>query len=247
MTDTRGFDLLGPLPSGTTVLEASAGTGKTYAIVGLAARFVAEGGIDLSRLLLVTFSRAATQELRERTRERFRSAATELADPRQALRGEDQVIRHLADADPEEVALRRRRLLQALSDFDAATIVTTHSFCQRMLDGLGIAGERDPDAVLVEAADDLVTEVIDDLYLSAYSRAESAPFTPAEATAAARAAIFDPQAVLAPEDARGTPAGERVAFAEAVRAEVECRKRAVGLRDFDDLPALLHRDRKSVV
>ncbi|AWK75425.1 AAA family ATPase [Rhodococcus oxybenzonivorans] len=241
MTDTRGFDLLGPLPSGTTVLEASAGTGKTYAIVGLAARFVAEGGIDLSRLLLVTFSRAATQELRERTRERFRSVATELADPRQALRGEDQVIRHLADADPEEVALRRRRLLQALSDFDAATIVTTHSFCQRMLDGLGIAGERDPDAVLVEAADDLVTEVIDDLYLSAYSRAESAPFTPAEATAAARAAIFDPQAVLAPEDARGTPAGERVAFAEAVRGEVECRKRAVGLRDFDDLPALLHR------
>ena len=37
------FDLLGPLPSGTTVLEASAGTGKTYAIVGLATRYVADG------------------------------------------------------------------------------------------------------------------------------------------------------------------------------------------------------------
>ena len=48
MTGARGFDLLGPLPEGTTVLEASAGTGKTYAIVGLAARFVAEGGVDLS-------------------------------------------------------------------------------------------------------------------------------------------------------------------------------------------------------
>ena len=48
------FDLLGPLPSGTTVLEASAGTGKTYAIVGLATRYVAEGHADISELLLVT-------------------------------------------------------------------------------------------------------------------------------------------------------------------------------------------------
>ncbi len=80
MSDTA-FDLFAPLPQGTTVLEASAGTGKTYAIVGLAARFVAEEDIDLSQLLLVTFSRAATKELRERTRERFASAAAGLADP----------------------------------------------------------------------------------------------------------------------------------------------------------------------
>ena len=40
------FDLLGTLPTGTTVLEASAGTGKTYALVGLATRFVAEGTAD---------------------------------------------------------------------------------------------------------------------------------------------------------------------------------------------------------
>ena len=43
MTAALGFDLLGPMPTGTTVLEASAGTGKTYAIVGLAARYIAEG------------------------------------------------------------------------------------------------------------------------------------------------------------------------------------------------------------
>ncbi|WP_232320242.1 UvrD-helicase domain-containing protein [Rhodococcus sp. WMMA185] len=241
MSGTRGFDLLGPLPDGTTVLEASAGTGKTFAIVGLALRFVAEAGIDLSQLLLITFSRAATHELRERTRDRFVSAAVALGDPAKARVCSDELIRHLADADAEEVSRRRHRLLQAQSDFDAATIVTTHSFCQRVLDGLGTAGERDPDAVLVEAADDLVMEVIDDLYLRAYSRVDVAPFTLAEATEAARAAIFDPQAVLAPEDAHGTSAGARVAFAEAVRAEVERRKRAVGLRDFDDLPMLLHR------
>ena len=53
-----------------TVLEASAGTGKTYTIAALAARYVAEG-TPLERILLVTFTRMATGELRERVRERL--------------------------------------------------------------------------------------------------------------------------------------------------------------------------------
>ncbi|NGP04724.1 UvrD-helicase domain-containing protein [Rhodococcus sp. 14C212] len=231
------FDLLGALPTGTTVLEASAGTGKTYAIVGLATRFVAEGAAELSQLLLVTFSRAATQELRERTRDRFAGVARALADPEAARHHPDELIRHLAGGD---VATHRRRLLRALSDFDAATIATTHGFCQRMLDELGTAGERDTDAVLVEDVDDLTIEVIADLYLRRYGRADAAPISHAEAAEAARAAVFDPQAALAPEGADGTPAGERVEFARAVRAEVDRRKRLAGLRDYDDQLALLH-------
>ncbi|MGV9945445.1 UvrD-helicase domain-containing protein [Rhodococcus aetherivorans] len=231
------FDLLGALPTGTTVLEASAGTGKTYAIVGLATRFVAEGAAELSQLLLVTFSRAATQELRERTRDRFAGVARALADPEAARHHPDELIRHLAGGD---VATHRRRLLRALSDFDAATIATTHGFCQRMLDELGTAGERDTDAVLVEDVDDLTIEVIADLYLRRYGRADRAPISHAEAAEAARAAVFDPQAALASEGADGTPAGERVEFARAVRAEVDRRKRLAGLRDYDDQLALLH-------
>ena len=64
------FDLCGRLPSGVTVLEASAGTGKTYTIAALAARYVADG-IPLDRLLLITFTRIATGELRDRVRERL--------------------------------------------------------------------------------------------------------------------------------------------------------------------------------
>ena len=60
---TQAFDVTGELPTGVTVLEASAGTGKTYTIAALAARFVAEG-IPLEKLLLVTFTRMATGELR---------------------------------------------------------------------------------------------------------------------------------------------------------------------------------------
>ena len=64
---TEPFDVCGPLPSGVTVLEASAGTGKTWTIAALAARYVAEG-TPLKELLLVTFTRMATGELRDRVR-----------------------------------------------------------------------------------------------------------------------------------------------------------------------------------
>ncbi|WP_433602845.1 UvrD-helicase domain-containing protein [Nocardia sp. CA-135953] len=235
--DADRFDPNGPLPTGTTVLEASAGTGKTHAIVGLAVRYVAEIGIDISQLLLVTFSRAATQELRERTRDRFVAVAAALADPQTARAHADELIRLLAQADSAEVLLRQRRLRTALSDFDAGTIATTHSFCQRMLDELGLAGEHDPGSRLVETIDDLIGTVADDLYLNRYARAEP-PFSLKEAHTLALAAVQDRHAVLVPKG--DGPAGERVAFAAAVRAETERRKRLAGLRDFDDLLVLLH-------
>src|SRR5690606_34499678 len=77
-TELPVFDVCGPLPSGTTVLEASAGTGKTFTIAALAARYVAEQGVELGDLMLVTFGRAATSELRDRVRERL--VDTERAD-----------------------------------------------------------------------------------------------------------------------------------------------------------------------
>lgn len=235
------FDLFGPLPSGTMVLEASAGTGKTYAIVGLAVRYVAEAGIDISQLLLVTFSRAATQELRERTRNRFVEVAAGLADGEAARTSSDELVRLLAQADSAEVAARRERLLAALSDFDAGSIATTHSFCQRMLDELGLAGERDPGARLVESIEDLVSTVADDLYVSRYAR-EGAPFSPSEAHELAVSAVGDRQAILVPQaEFEQDPSAERVAFANAVRTEVARRKQLSGIRDFDDLLVLLHR------
>src|SRR4029079_15741428 len=101
----RPFDICGPLPTGITVLEASAGTGKTYTIAALAARYVAEG-VPLDRLLLITFTGMATGALRDRWRERLVSAERELG----LGTASDDVVRLLADAPPEEVALRRARL-----------------------------------------------------------------------------------------------------------------------------------------
>ena len=233
------FDLFAPLPTGTTVLEASAGTGKTFTIAALVTRYVAEGSARLDELLVVTFGRAATQELRDRVRERLVSARDGLVDLAAARTSKDALLRHLADADDAEVTARHARLVTALASFDAATVVTIHQFCQLMLVGLGTAGDLDTGAVLVESLDDLVTEVVDDLYLRKWGLEAAAPPTMKldEARRLARIAVADSQAVLVPEtDATDQSApAVRVRFAAAVRAEVNRRKRARRIISFDDL------------
>lgn len=236
------FELTGPLPTGgaTTVLEASAGTGKTYAIVGLLTRYVAEGVAELGEMLLITFSRAATQELRERARARLLSAERALRDPEAASTADDELIRYLAAGDPAEVALRHRRLVAALSDFDAATITTTHGFCQRMLDALGLAGDLEPGVTFVEDIGDLVQEVAEDAYLAMFAGLPRPPFPLPIALQFARTVVANPRASITPRDgAQGSDVALRVQYAAAVRHEVERRKRAARLRDFDDLQGLL--------
>ncbi len=61
------------------------------------------------------------------------------------------------------------RVARALAGFDAATIATTHEFCLRMLDGLGVLGDREPQAVFVDQITDLTREVATDLYLQRYA------------------------------------------------------------------------------
>ncbi|GAA1394679.1 exodeoxyribonuclease V subunit beta [Pseudonocardia kongjuensis] len=234
------FAVDGPLPEGTVVLEASAGTGKTYTIAALATRYVAEGVAGLDRLMLVTFGRDATQELRERVRERLVGTERALAavlDGGAAPAG-DPVVALLAAGDPAVVERRRARLAEASASFDAATIATTHQFCMQMLAGLGVAGDNDPEAEFVEHVDDVVTEVVDDFYVRKYANPDAGrpAFTRAEALTLARRAVADPQAELEPRDADPrSDAAVRHGFATAVRREVDARKRRLRIYSYDDM------------
>ena len=238
MTAPTSFDVCGPLPSGTTVLEASAGTGKTFTIAALATRYVAEGVVALPDMLLVTFGRAATQELRDRVRQTLVTTERALRDPAAARASGDAVLQLLSGVPDDEVETRRARLTTALADFDAATIATTHGFCQQMLSGLGLAGDLDPDASFVESLDDLRAEVVDDLYLRKYGTPTAAEpaFSYAQAQSLAKAVVDDGQSSLVPDAAdRGSTASARFGLATAVRAELEARKRQHKVKNYDDL------------
>jgi exodeoxyribonuclease V beta subunit len=217
-----------------TVLEASAGTGKTYTIAALAARYVAEG-TPLDRLLLVTFTRMATGELRERVRERLVSVEHGLgrALAGAAPDGRDEVVQLLADAPVAELVLRRDRLRRALADFDAATIATTHAFCQEVLGGLGIAGDLERDVTFLEDIGDLVEEVVDDLYVRRFHQRDTPLFGRAEAREIARVAVQNMAAPIVP--ALGEVPQTRRRLALAVRDELEARKRRMAVMTYDDL------------
>src|SRR5689334_20036471 len=201
--DYTEFDLCGVLPSGVTVLEASAGTGKTYAIAALAARYVAEG-TPLDRLLLITFTRIATGELRDRVRERLVGCEQELSAILAGApdKGIDPVVSLLATGPVDEVARRRERLARAVADFDAATIATTHGFCQEVLAELGTIGDLDRETEFVENVSDLLEQALDDLYVRRFGprTGGAAKFTRAQALQIARAAVDNPTAWLEPRD-----------------------------------------------
>jgi exodeoxyribonuclease V beta subunit len=236
------FDVCGPLPSGVTVLEASAGTGKTYTIAALTARYVAEG-TPLDRMLLVTFTRMATGELRDRVRERLVAVERGLSRALAGARGDvhDEIVHLLAQGSPGEVRARRDNLSRALADFDAATIATTHGFCQEVLGGLGIAGDIAADTVFVEDLSDLLDEVVDDLYVRRFHARDTPDFTRAQAMRVALMATNNPQARIEPEGAPDdSVAAMRVRLAHAVRKELEARKHATGVMTYDDLLTRLH-------
>ncbi len=242
--DAEPFDVTGPLPTGTTLLEASAGTGKTWTIASLVTRYVAEGHCRLDELLVVTFGRAASEELRLRVREQLVAAERVLSpDPAVSAQARDAdpsirpLLGLLLAGDAADVAARHARVREALSTFDGATIATTHQFCQMVLTGLGIAGDTDASARLVEDLDDLVDEVVDDLYVRGFADQSSDPeFTRSDAGAIAATVTGDPQARIEPAAVTpGTTASRRVSFARAVREEFDRRKRRLGVLSYEDL------------
>jgi len=234
------FDISADLPSGTVLLEASAGTGKTWTIAALVARYVAEGAAGLDQLLVVTFGRAASQELRERVRERLvalEGVLTDLVSTGTTTHDRDELVDLVVSVDENELRARRIRVRDALTAFDSAAIVTIHQFCHMVLKGLGVAGDTDSGATLVEDLDDLLVEVVDDLYLQHHADADSArTFPRRDALALGREAVRDPRARLEPSDADDdSAAGVRVRFADAVRLEFDLRKRRLGVLSYDDL------------
>ena len=154
-----------PLASGLTLIEASAGTGKTFSITDLVVRLVVESHVPIDRILVVTFTRPATAELVDRTRRRLRQG---LATLETGAPPEDHALLHgLAGL----TGAARERAIEALraarSSFSEATLSTIHGFCQRMIQAnaletsadLGLELRPDQADVLREVADDLVAEL----------------------------------------------------------------------------------------
>lgn len=163
------FDLLAtPLTPGVTLLEASAGTGKTYALAAIFLRLVAEEGLAVSQIVVTTYTIPATAELRDRIRGRLVEAAGAMGGtPATTPFVADLVARH---AGSTEV---RARLDAAVRDFDEASISTIHGFCQRTLRERSFESGQAPDAEMVPDHSALIMEVAEDYWRKHFSETGS--------------------------------------------------------------------------
>lgn len=129
------FDPLAIPIQGTNLIEASAGTGKTFGIAALFTRLVLLEDMPVEGILVVTFTKAATAELKTRLRSRLDEALRWLEKPDDQKPLIDDFLSKLLDKalSREQKALLVLRLKAAISQFDNAAIYTIHGFCQRLL------------------------------------------------------------------------------------------------------------------
>ncbi len=233
MNGMRPFDPAEPVADGRTVIEASAGTGKTFTIAAQVARLIAADGIPIDRILVVTFTRAATAELRGRIRDR-------LVDTLHALTTGppdghvDPHMQVLLDADEESRSRSVERLGEAITRFDRAQIFTIHGFAIRLLAHLGFHARISADLEPVAVDSELMDQVVSDLIVARFADDATDLVDARTLTNIAKAVTTNPDAEITPDPSTvtGLPA-VRATLATEARAEIDRRLRSGGSAGYD--------------
>jgi exodeoxyribonuclease V beta subunit len=162
------FNLLDAPLDGRSLIEASAGTGKTYALAGLFLRFILEKKSAVGEILAVTFTEAAAEELRGRIHALLREAKGMLEHPN-AKAGHDPLIAAiLSKSDP---AQSLDAIVNALRDFDSCALFTIHGFCRRLLFEFAFESDQLLNAVLIDDQTIFVREIVEDFWRVHFSNA----------------------------------------------------------------------------
>ena len=153
--DVASFELC----PGTTLIEASAGTGKTYTIQYIVLDLLLKG-LSLPEVLVVTFTEAATKELTDRLQ-------SFLVEVNEVLMSERTENTALAAVLERAVSLLgrdtvKRFIRKAMLDIDQASIFTIHGFCQRALQENAFAADANFDSELCADLTPIVEELVMD-------------------------------------------------------------------------------------
>jgi len=150
------MDVHGTPLEGTLLVEASAGTGKTWTIGALLLRLLMEGR-QLPGILILTFTEAATADLRSRMRSRLEDALDGL-DQVPGVQ-EDELLAGLIGRGAVREERARELLRSALAQFDEASIFTIHGFCRRVLREAGLGAGLSGNPELGEGASEALERV----------------------------------------------------------------------------------------
>ena len=229
------FDPREAIAPGRTVIEASAGTGKTYTIAALVARLVADEDVPVDRILVVTFTKAATAELEHRIRSRL-VYQLRLLESGTRPPDADEHVEFLLEGDDAVLELRRDRLAAALNGFDRSRISTIHGFAFQMLDQLGFHSRIPSGLEPVDIVGDLIKAAVADTVVNLFGDDATQMINPSRLEAIATAVTTNPDAVILPDldDAAGR-ARVRAMLAGHFRTELARRAQTGGTIGYDQI------------
>lgn len=163
MTD-KTFDPLKTSLNGKLLIEASAGTGKTYSLMHIILRLLVEEKIQVNEILVVTFMKAAAAELRARLRKLLINLTESLGSVK--LKIDDKTLSDQIQLWQEQLGLSQDELREifssALDKIDDVSIYTIHSFCQKALKDYAFSSKEPFDFELVDSEDELIGQVAED-------------------------------------------------------------------------------------
>lgn len=142
----------------SNLVEASAGTGKTYSIAILVLRLILEKKVPIEEILMVTFTTAAVAELQERVRKFVRDAYRYSTEEEI----DDEVIRDIVDRAGKEEA--KPLLYSALLNLDEISVFTIHSFCQQTLNEFAFETGQLFSAELIADDSEIIEREIQDFW-----------------------------------------------------------------------------------
>ena len=259
MSGSNAFDVFGCRLAGSVLIEASAGTGKTWNLCALYLRLLLECELTVQQLLVVTFTKAATAELRERIRSRIvetlaflRGDAGEGRDrqaPDPFVSTLVQTLREDHGVADDAMALR---LDLALQSFDEAAIFTIHGFCQRALADTPFAAQMPFALEAVQDDADFLAQAANDFWRRRIAGEELGPSlaaylvarkdSPARFTRLLARHLSKPLAHVRWPQAMGSPGAVDVAALCAAHATVralwQARRDEIVQTVLDALPAL---------
>ncbi|MEZ4529129.1 MAG: exodeoxyribonuclease V subunit beta [Desulfobacterales bacterium] len=168
--ETQNQDPLWAKLEGSNLIEASAGTGKTYTIAGLFLRLILEK-TELSEepprvdeILVVTFTDAAKEELKDRIRSRLREAAEVLSGNGKEIKDDPFLKKFVASLSLSEREAALGKIKDAIRDFDEAAIFTIHAFCLRMLQEHAFESGSLFDTELMTDEESIKQEIVEDFW-----------------------------------------------------------------------------------
>ncbi|MEP4925626.1 MAG: UvrD-helicase domain-containing protein [Balneola sp.] len=154
----KQLDVFSAPINGISLVEASAGTGKTYSITSLYIRVIIEKKLHPSKILVLTYTEAATTELKLRIRKRINETIDFLNS---GISSEDDFLNTIKkNVQPSAV----HDLKQALFSFDEASIFTIHGFSQKLLREESFSFGVQPDFEIIQDSSEIFQDAVDSFW-----------------------------------------------------------------------------------